>query len=239
MITNDEFNLLELCAASDELDMFESLSLQELIRFKYEKFAFKFHLFGCVIHFLYIIILMLYASEIYLADLDDIGDKSSNMSLVLLIFLAYPFVYECIQMIGIGVIEYVTDIGNWVDLLFIISSVAMPIVHTMISPMHWFSRALMCCNVVLGMRRTFNVLRIFAPFSPIVVMLSSVIVQLSAFMTFYFIQCLLFSLMIGVLGVGNYKLNGEFRDEFFVHPTRQMCNITNSVYDIIDEVQYD
>jgi hypothetical protein len=33
-------------------------------------------------------------------------------------------------------------------------------------------------------------------------------------MTFYFILCLLFSLMYGVLGLGNYKVGGKFRIDF-------------------------
>jgi hypothetical protein len=34
-------------------------------------------------------------------------------------------------------------------------------------------------------------------------------------MTFYFILILLFSLMYGVLGVGNYQLKGNFQDTFY------------------------
>jgi hypothetical protein len=37
-------------------------------------------------------------------------------------------------------------------------------------------------------------------------------------MTFYFILCLLFSLMLDVLGLANYRLAGGFRDTFYTYP---------------------
>ena len=42
-------------------------------------------------------------------------------------------------------------------------------------------------------------------------------------MTFYWIECLLFSLMLSVLGVGNYKLEGKFRETWFDYPTEPRC----------------
>ena len=72
------------------------------------------------------------------------------------------------------------------------------------------SKVMMSVIVTLAIRRTFNFLRIFEALSPIVTMLFNVIWQLRIFMTFYFILILLFSLMYGVLGVGNYQLKGNF-----------------------------
>jgi hypothetical protein len=69
---------------------------------------------------------------------------------------------------------------------------------------------MMCLVSVLAVRRTFNFLKIFEALSPIVTMLSVVIMDLKAFMTFYFIQCLLFSLMLGVTGLQNPKLPGPY-----------------------------
>ena len=88
----------------------------------------------------------------------------------------------------------------------------MSFVHgSSLGPYHFVSKLLMCIVALLAIRRTFNFLRIFSAFSPIVTMLTSVIWQLRIFMTFYFILCLLFSLMLDVLGLANYKLAGKFR----------------------------
>lgn len=65
-LANDDVNLLALCAESDEIDMFESESLQDLIAFKWDSFGWSFHFFGCVIHLLYIIILFLYTDFVYI-----------------------------------------------------------------------------------------------------------------------------------------------------------------------------
>jgi len=114
-----------------------------------------------------------------------------------------------------GVVNYLSDIGNYIDLLYIWGSIAMSIIHGYLTPYHNISIILMCLVALLAIRRTFNILRIFTALSPIVTMLSNVIWQLRIFMTFFMIQTLLFSLMLGVLGIGNYKLEGEFRKTFY------------------------
>jgi len=114
-----------------------------------------------------------------------------------------------------GVVNYLSDIGNYIDLLYIWGSIAMSIIHGILTPYHNISIILMCLVALLAIRRTFNFLRIFTALSPIVTMLSNVIWQLRIFMTFFMIQTLLFSLMLGVLGIGNYKLEGEFRKTFY------------------------
>jgi len=106
---------------------------------------------------------------------------------------------------GLG--EYFSDGANYYDLIYILASVAMAFVHYT-NPFNFTSKLLMSIIVTLAIRRTFNFLRIFNALSPIVTMLNNVIWQLRVFLTFYFILVILFSLMYGVLGVGNYKLYG-------------------------------
>ena len=48
-------------------------------------------------------------------------------------------------------------------------------------------------------------------------MLNNVIWQLKIFLTFYFILIVMFSLMYGALGLGNYKLDGNFRNSFDIN----------------------
>lgn len=123
--------------------------------------------------------------------------------------ILYPLVYEIIQISKIGVEDYFTDLGNYADLVYIFGSVAMSFVH-MNNPYSFGSKLLMSIIVILAIRRTFNFLRIFSVLSPIVTMLNNVIWDLRIFLTFYFILVLLFSLMYGVLGLGNVALKGAF-----------------------------
>ena len=109
----------------------------------------------------------------------------------------------------IGLEDYFTDLGNYADLVYIFGSVAMAFVH-MVDPYSFNSKLLMSIIVCLAIRRTFNFLRIFSVLSPIVTMLNNVIWDLRIFLTFYFILVLLFSLMYGVLGLGNVALKGAF-----------------------------
>ena len=57
-------------------------------------------------------------------------------------------------------------------------------------------------------------MRIFDDLSPIVTMLTNVIYDLRIFLLFYTILIVLFSLLIGILGVGNKNVPGEFQENF-------------------------
>lgn len=112
--------------------------------------------------------------------------------------------------------DYLADYGNYLDLIYIWGSIAMSFIHKSASPYDTLSVILMCTISLLAIRRTFNFFKIFTALSPIVTMLSDVIMQLRIFMTFYAIQTLLFSLMLGVLGIANPRLPGKFRNEYWV-----------------------
>jgi hypothetical protein len=117
-----------------------------------------------------------------------------------------------------GIIDYFSDTGNYIDLIYIWGSIGMGVVHGLPSygPYTGLSKGLMCLTALLAIRRTFNYLRVFAFLSPIVTMLSNVIWSLRIFLTFYFMLCLLLSLMLGVLGVQNPAIHGDFRNTFWI-----------------------
>jgi hypothetical protein len=64
-LENADKNILALCASSDELKMFNSEPLLDLIKFKWDSYGQRFHLFGCLIHIIYIIILFVYTDMVY------------------------------------------------------------------------------------------------------------------------------------------------------------------------------
>jgi len=215
-LVNDDVNLLSLCTESDELDMFETFSLQSLISFKWQQFANSFHMFGCFIHILYIVILFIYTEKIYIEGLE--AGSQNLWAYILLLGILYPTVYETVQMLQIGLADYWSDVGNLVDCTYIWGSVVMSFLHATENPgpYHWVSKLLMIVVGILAIRRTFNFMRVFTKLSPIVTMLTNVFWRLRIFMTFYVILLLLFSLIFGVIGLGNYNLVGDYRTNFWI-----------------------
>jgi hypothetical protein len=52
-------------------------------------------------------------------------------NIVLLIGVAYPALYELMQMFKGGFIDYFADTGNYIDLVYIWGSIGMGVVHGM------------------------------------------------------------------------------------------------------------
>lgn len=67
---------------------------------------------------------------------------------------------------------------------------------------------------MLALAKTFFFLRIFDLLSPIVTMLTNVINDLQVFIGLYTLLIVLFSLLLGILGVGNPNIEGKFRTYF-------------------------
>lgn len=71
--------------------------------------------------------------------------------------------------------------------------------------------------VIMALVKTFFFLRIYDLLSPIVTMLTTVIIDLKIFMFFFMILIALFSLIMGILGLGNWNVEGKFRDKYFTY----------------------
>jgi hypothetical protein len=105
----NDVNLLELLAESDELAVFETESVKQLINFKWEKQAYRFHLFSFVMHMAYILNFMFYVYQAYILGHED---SLKPNCYALLANLVYPVIYEAIQMWNLGLRDYMADIGN-------------------------------------------------------------------------------------------------------------------------------
>jgi hypothetical protein len=123
-----------------------------------------------------------------------------------------------------GITDYFSDLGNWIDMLYLAGSVSMAILHYIDGAYAIPSKILMLLVITLAIRRTFNYLRIFDALSPIVSMINQVLSDIQTFMLFYFILVFLFSLMIGVLGIANTNIIAV-KDSAF---TQSMYVLTNT-----------
>ena len=63
---NENIDFMGLCEDSDQLDIFETESIKELIQYKWNNFGRKFHMFGCLMHFVYMATISLYVLEVYI-----------------------------------------------------------------------------------------------------------------------------------------------------------------------------
>jgi len=140
--------------------------------------------------------------------------KQNQMAYILAGTMIYASIYEVIQIIMTG-FEYFADAGNFIDILYIYGSVSLFYIHNTYTPYIWYSKILIIAIVILSIRKTFSYLRLLKSLSPIVTMLQRVIYELRVFLSFYVILILLFSMMYGVLGLGNPNIPGGFREEYF------------------------
>lgn len=90
---NDEEKFMALCAQSQEITMFQSKNLQNLIKFKWDTYAFKMHAFGTCVHIFYILVLFMYICAEYIYNAIPEEDLQLTSFLIYLCCF-YPTIYE-------------------------------------------------------------------------------------------------------------------------------------------------
>ena len=114
-------SFLSLCAASDELELFETETLDELITFKWDTYARSFMLIGCFFHFCYLTIMIIYVNAIYI----NVDDSNAYLyGVLLLIGIVYPMLYDLRQLYIQGPKEYFQDLFNYSDQIYVWASFA-------------------------------------------------------------------------------------------------------------------
>jgi hypothetical protein len=84
---------MELLATTEELDIFGTTSIQQLIEFKWVAYAMFHHLIGCFFHFFYLIILVVYINIIYIKDTGTPEEKQTYV-ILLGVGILYPQLYN-------------------------------------------------------------------------------------------------------------------------------------------------
>lgn len=108
----------------------------------------------------YLILLFIYTYEKYVFAHPETED-TKKQSFIILAFVSYPLVLESIQSFKFGFWSYITEFGNFLDMMFIWGSIAMSILHYLLTPLHVASKYVMVIVLLSAIRRTFNFLRIF------------------------------------------------------------------------------
>lgn len=162
----------------------------------------------------YLAMLFLYVGDKYVYYKPD-EDKGDWTAVLIIIFVAYPAALETMQVIKLGFVDYVSDHDNWLDITFIYGSIAMAIVQMVNGPQHFASKLMIVIVLLAAFRQTLKMLRIFSSLSTLITMLTSVIWQLRIFMTFFILLLVFFASMFSVMGLGNVKHYGSYRDVFY------------------------
>lgn len=177
---------MSIVAQMEELDVFTTTAMTDLIDFKWDNYGMRSHLVGCMVHMAQLCILVFYIDFIYINNYlceskeytKDDGSQDTKLickdnpyAIILLGGIFYPFVYECVQLCRQGFVTYFTSIKNWGDVLYIFGSIGMSVAHVVIDPFDLISKIIMISVIMLSIIRTFKFMRIFKDYSPIVTML--------------------------------------------------------------------
>jgi hypothetical protein len=250
-IVNKEISFLDMCTETEELNMFQSQSLKDIVEFKWGSYGFNFHLLGSIIHLVQICILIFYVNFIYIQaslELDENGriNGGNPYAVILLGGIVYPFCYESTRMVKTGVLEYLTTPKNYFDILYIFGSILMSLLHMTVDPFQILSKAVMIFVILQSIVRTFKLMRIIQLYSPIVTMLSAVFYDLRIFLFFYGILVGMFSLLFAVIGIANpnFDINPLFaiskmeaEEEGETYPGLEYSNMPLLIARIIDTLK--
>ena len=118
---------MDAVANSNELTVFHTDLIKDLIDFKWESYALAKHRIGAIIHCVYSFLLWFYVADVFLAD--KVKDSNGKIEpippnyiclLAFCVCLVYPVLYEFVQMYKYGLLNYMSNMDNYVDLSHII-----------------------------------------------------------------------------------------------------------------------
>ena len=91
---NEHIELLDLIGNSQELDIFTAKSLQAYIKFKWHEYGQSHHIFGGIMHCIYVVMLIIYINLIYLHEHEE--NMHALYTILLGITIVYPWIYDTI-----------------------------------------------------------------------------------------------------------------------------------------------
>lgn len=112
---------MALISESDEIELFDSQQIIDVISFKWECYGRDHHIFGSLMHFMYVLLFVLYVNFVYLYN--DLGENHIIYTLILAVGIIYPWIYDLIQLVSDGPTVYFQDPWNFVDFIYIYGSI--------------------------------------------------------------------------------------------------------------------
>ena len=103
------------------------------------------------------------------------------------------------------------------------------ILQNAVSPQNFINKVILIIILMQQIIKTFFYLRIFETLSYIVTMINRVVYDLRIFLLFYGILIFFFSLIFGVMGVGNHYVEGGFREMWLSESESQGTDMPEGV----------
>jgi len=125
------------------------------------------------------------------------------LEVMLILGIVYPSLYDMQQMYQMGLKAYLSEGSNYLDLLYLWSSIGNMLMQNAMVSQTFVCKLVMTVIFLIQIIKTMNMLKIFDPLSYIVTMLINVIFDLRVFLYFYGIMVFLFSQVFNVLGLAN------------------------------------
>lgn len=118
---NKHVSLMDHCTVSNEINIFITNALVDVLDFKWKEYAVKFHSIGCLMHFCYMGLLFVYIYEVYIRY--NMENKLL-MDMILTCGLLYPLFYEIYQVKRYGPKQYFSDFNNFNDAAYVFAGIA-------------------------------------------------------------------------------------------------------------------
>jgi hypothetical protein len=200
IVVNEGVSVLDLLQQSPELELFGCQAILDLVDFKWGAFGQGHHALACLFHVFYVAVFLAHVIGVYIQGVAT--EQEIYFLLGMGLGIAYPLAYECAQLRQQGLTRYLEDVWNLTDVVYLALSLANILVSGAIGPFHATSRILMSLITLLIISKTMFFLRMVGSFSPVVIMVTSVLRELKVYVVIYLLLVFVLSLMFNVLGVG-------------------------------------
>lgn len=100
-VMNQDINLMGICNESEELEIYETQSIQQLIQFKWDTYAYNHHIIGVTFHGFHMLSLVIYINIAYILNYKDL-EYQRYFLIPILVSLVYPTYYEFKQLFRDG-----------------------------------------------------------------------------------------------------------------------------------------
>ena len=108
----NNMDLMDACGNTEELEIFATRTLQDLINFKWDTYASTIHFVMFFFHCIYMIIFSIFVFEMYVYRTGTLQPLVLVGSAICLLF---PMLYDMTQLKKQGIREYSGDIWNYFD----------------------------------------------------------------------------------------------------------------------------
>lgn len=227
-MSTEDGDIITAISQSEEVELFLQDAVVDLVDYRWNQWAFKFHFVNVSIHFIYCLYLFEYVKIIFIdhetvdaseimeihftkdseRQLNNIGDPEyddriypptyTGMLVIQLMLLVPPIIIATTQFIRKGWAYWITPY-YWIEILNIIFGLWSIYCQAYVGTWDITSKIVLILLIFISLIKTVFYLKIFKAFSYIVTMVISVITDLKYFVTFFIILITFFSMLFNVV----------------------------------------